>query len=59
MSLLTLEHVIKRYREGPRERLVLDNVSLEIEPGELRLCVGRTALGANDAAAHRRRHRGA
>jgi putative ABC transport system ATP-binding protein len=35
VSLLALEHVVKRYREGGRERVVLDDVSLEVEPGEL------------------------
>jgi ABC-type lipoprotein export system ATPase subunit len=35
MSLLALERVGKRYREGQRERIVLDDVSLEVEAGEL------------------------
>jgi ABC-type lipoprotein export system ATPase subunit len=35
MSLLTLEHVSKRYREGPRERIVLHDVTLQVHPGEL------------------------
>jgi len=35
MSLLALEHVSKRYREGPRERVVLRDTTLELEAGEL------------------------
>jgi energy-coupling factor transporter ATP-binding protein EcfA2 len=35
MSLLALEGVSKRYADGPRERVVLRNVSLELETGEL------------------------
>lgn len=35
MSLLTLEGVSKRYRRGRREVVALDDVSLEIAPGEL------------------------
>jgi ABC-type sugar transport system ATPase subunit len=35
MSLLEVEHVSKRYREGRRERVVLDDVSLEVGQGEL------------------------
>jgi len=35
MSLLALERVGKRYREGQRERIALDDVSLEVEAGEL------------------------
>jgi ABC-type sugar transport system ATPase subunit len=35
VSLLALEGVSKRYRERQRERIVLDDVSLEIQRGEL------------------------
>jgi putative ABC transport system ATP-binding protein len=35
MSLLVLENVSKRYREGRRERTVLDGVDLEVREGEL------------------------
>jgi ABC-type lipoprotein export system ATPase subunit len=35
MSLLTLEGVSKRYRDGPRERVVLSDVSLRLDAGEL------------------------
>ena len=35
MSLLTLEHVSKRYRRGRREVTALDDVSLAVAPGEL------------------------
>lgn len=35
MSLLELEGVTRRYRNGAHESIVLDNVSLEIEEGEL------------------------
>jgi len=35
MSLLELEHVAKRYREGSRERIVLADVSLHTRAGEL------------------------
>jgi ABC-type lipoprotein export system ATPase subunit len=45
MSLLTLEHVTKRYREGPRERVVLDDVSLAIEAGELAVVWGARRSG--------------
>jgi ABC-type cobalamin/Fe3+-siderophores transport system ATPase subunit len=35
MSLLELMAVFKRYRDGPREHVVLRNTSLEIDAGEL------------------------
>jgi ABC-type multidrug transport system ATPase subunit len=35
MSLLELARVSRRYRSGAHERVVLDGVSLQIEPGEL------------------------
>jgi ABC-type lipoprotein export system ATPase subunit len=35
MSLLALENVSKRYREGQRERIVLNEVSVELHAGEL------------------------
>ncbi len=35
MSLLALEHVSRRYRSGAHERVVLDDVSLSLEAGEL------------------------
>lgn len=35
MTLLTLERVSKRYRQGRREVTALDEVSLTVEPGEL------------------------
>jgi energy-coupling factor transporter ATP-binding protein EcfA2 len=35
MSLLALEHVSRRYRSGTHERVVLDDVSLTLEAGEL------------------------
>jgi len=35
MSLLALEHVEKRYSDGPRERSVLKDASLELDAGEL------------------------
>ncbi len=35
MSLLSIEHVTKRYRRGRLERVALRDVSLDIEPGEL------------------------
>jgi ABC-type lipoprotein export system ATPase subunit len=35
MSLLSIEHVTKRYRRGRLERVAIRDISLEIEPGEL------------------------
>ncbi len=35
MSLLALERVTRRYRHGAREHVVLDGVSLTLDPGEL------------------------
>ncbi|HXP99875.1 MAG TPA: ATP-binding cassette domain-containing protein [Solirubrobacteraceae bacterium] len=35
MSLLELEHVSHRYRRGAHERVVLDDISLTLEAGEL------------------------
>jgi ABC-type lipoprotein export system ATPase subunit len=35
MSLLSVEHVTKRYRRGRLERVAVRDVSLDIEPGEL------------------------
>ena len=35
MSLLSIEHVTKRYRRGRLERVAIRDISFEIEPGEL------------------------
>jgi ABC-type multidrug transport system ATPase subunit len=35
VSLLSIEHVTKRYRRGRLERVAIRDVSLDIEPGEL------------------------
>jgi ABC-type lipoprotein export system ATPase subunit len=40
VSLLALEHVSKRYRDGQREHMVLDDVSLELQEGELAVVYG-------------------
>lgn len=45
MSLLALENVGKRYREGPRERVVLRDTSLELEGGELVVVWGMRRSG--------------
>lgn len=45
MSLLALEHVCKRYNSGPRERVALQDVSFELEPGELVSVWGRRRSG--------------
>lgn len=45
MSLLELEHVCKRYRDGPREVAALSDVSLEVRPGELVFVYGLRRSG--------------
>ncbi len=45
MSLLAVEHVSKRYREGQRERIVLDDVSAEVREGELVVLYGERRSG--------------
>jgi len=35
MSLLSIEHVTKRYRRGRLERVAIRDISLDLEPGEL------------------------
>jgi len=40
VGLLVLDHVSKRYREGQRERIILDDVSLEVRAGELVVVYG-------------------
>ena len=45
MSLLALENVCKCYRDGPRERVVLQNTSLELEAGELVVVWGMRRSG--------------
>jgi putative ABC transport system ATP-binding protein len=40
VSLLALEHVSKRYREGQREQIVLDDVDVEVREGELVVLYG-------------------
>jgi ABC-type multidrug transport system ATPase subunit len=45
MTLLALEHVGKRYRDGPRERVALREVSLRLEAGELAVVWGRRRSG--------------
>ena len=45
MSVLALDGVSKRYREGQRERIVLSDVSLQILPGELIVVYGPRRSG--------------
>jgi ABC-type lipoprotein export system ATPase subunit len=45
MSLLALEHVCKRYSNGRREHVVLDDVSLQLEAGELAVVWGLRRSG--------------
>ncbi|HLM85427.1 MAG TPA: ATP-binding cassette domain-containing protein [Solirubrobacteraceae bacterium] len=45
MSLLEVENVSKRYREGQRERIVLKDVSLAVAPGELVMVWGLRRSG--------------
>ena len=40
-----LLHVRKTYREGDSERVVLDDVSVAIEPGQIAVLVGRSGSG--------------
>ena len=40
-----LEHVSKTYREGESERIVLEDVSVAIAPGEIAVLVGRSGSG--------------
>jgi putative ABC transport system ATP-binding protein len=45
MSLLELEHVAKRYREGPRERIVLADITMHLRAGELVMVWGERHSG--------------
>jgi ABC-type ATPase involved in cell division len=45
MSLLSIEQVSKRYRHGRGERVVLKQISLAIDPGELVAVKGRRRSG--------------
>jgi ABC-type multidrug transport system ATPase subunit len=45
MSLLSIEHVTKRYQRGRLERVAVRDVSLEIEPGELVVIMGARFSG--------------
>lgn len=45
MSLLELDGVNRYYRDGPVERVVLDDVSLSLEPGELAVVWGMRGSG--------------
>jgi ABC-type sugar transport system ATPase subunit len=45
MSLLALKGVSKRYADGPRERMVLREISLELEAGELSVVWGLRRSG--------------
>jgi ABC-type lipoprotein export system ATPase subunit len=45
MSLVELEHVSKRYRNGQRERIVLSDVSLQLRGGELVVVYGLRRSG--------------
>ncbi|HTB50929.1 MAG TPA: ATP-binding cassette domain-containing protein [Solirubrobacteraceae bacterium] len=45
MSVLALQSVSKRHRDRRRERIVLDEVSLEITPGELAVVYGPRRSG--------------
>ena len=59
MTLLSVEHVGKTHWVGPYEKRVLVDVSLAMRARRPVRRVGRAALGQVDAAAHRRRPRGA
>ena len=61
MSLLELEHVSKRYREGAAraDRCSRDVSACSVRGGRTRVRLGRAALGAQHAAADRRRNPGA
>ncbi len=45
MTLLALEHVSKRYRDGLHERVVLEDACLQIDPGELAVVWGPRRSG--------------
>jgi ABC-type ATPase involved in cell division len=45
MSLLSIEHVSKRYRRGRREYLALQDVSLAVESGEYAVVLGSRKSG--------------
>jgi putative ABC transport system ATP-binding protein len=45
MTLLALEHVGKRYRDGRRERIVLEDVNLQVGAGELVVVYGERRSG--------------
>jgi ABC-type ATPase involved in cell division len=45
MSLLSIEHVTKRYRRGRLERVAVRDISLDIEPGELVAVWGARSSG--------------
>ena len=59
MSLLELQDVGKRYREGQLERVVLRDVSLRLARRRADGGVGAAALGPLDAVAGRGRDRAA
>ena len=45
MSLLSVEHLSHRYQSAKDDRLVLQDVSLEIEPGQTLAVVGESGCG--------------
>ncbi len=45
MSLLEFDRVAKRYRDGELERIILREVSLSVEPGELAVIWGLRGSG--------------
>ena len=57
MTLLALERVSKSHWRGRHEIVVLDGVSLEVDPGELVADLRPARRRQDDAAAHRGRHR--